>query len=242
VLAPFGDPIVFLFIGSFMLARAMMLHRLDHRFALAILSLRWVRGHPARLLGALGLVTAAISMWVSNTATTAMMLPIALGLLHARQGLRTSEGSPLEVRRWPYATGFFSGQPYAQISSPALTATSAPGGNNSWPTRTNAGWRSPSASPPGRCATRSMLNLEGRAAALYWECEGPENRMMMGQEKFLGKFFEGKKEILGEYRIHSQSTLKTQFSGFGGRGCNLCPVAKGIETWMAVGVPMLVVM
>jgi hypothetical protein len=136
----------------------------------------------------------------------------------------------------------FTGQPYAQISSPALTATSAPGGNNSWPTRTNAGWRSPSASPPGRCATRSMLNLEGRAAALYWECEGPENRMMMGQEKFLGKFFEGKKEILGEYRIHSQSTLKTQFSGFGGRGCNLCPVAKGIETWMAVGVPMLVVM
>lgn len=109
VLAPFSDPIVFLFIGSFILARAMMLHGLDRRFALAILSLRWVKGRPMRLLGALGLVTAAISMWVSNTATTAMMLPIALGLLRTLHNLRTPEGAcpgvSFDVRRWPYATG-----------------------------------------------------------------------------------------------------------------------------------------
>lgn len=107
VFGPFADPIIFLFVGSFILARAMMLHRLDRRFALTILSPRWVRSHPARLLAALGLVTALISMWVSNTATTAMMLPIALGVLNALKDLgKGKSGSPLNASRWPFATGF----------------------------------------------------------------------------------------------------------------------------------------
>src|SRR5918993_1690325 len=50
VLAYFADPIVFLFIGSFMLARAMMVHRLDRRIALAFLSIRWISAHPGRIL------------------------------------------------------------------------------------------------------------------------------------------------------------------------------------------------
>src|SRR5215207_483937 len=74
VLAYFADPIVFLFIGSFILARAMMLHGLDQRIALSFLSIRWLSARPGRLLAGLGIVTAAVSMWVSNTATTAMML------------------------------------------------------------------------------------------------------------------------------------------------------------------------
>jgi solute carrier family 13 (sodium-dependent dicarboxylate transporter), member 2/3/5 len=108
VLAYFADPIVFLFIGSFMLARAMTIHRLDRRIALGFLSIGWIGARPGRILAGMGLVTALISMWVSNTATTAMMLPIALGILGALHAVRVSRGEasgPLNARAWPYATG-----------------------------------------------------------------------------------------------------------------------------------------
>jgi sodium-dependent dicarboxylate transporter 2/3/5 len=109
VLAPFADPIIFLFMGSFFLARAMEIHGLDRRVALRILSTRWIGGRPARVLAAMGLITAVISMWVSNTATTAMMLPIAVGILTALHAVRVRIGiapaGPLDARTWPFATG-----------------------------------------------------------------------------------------------------------------------------------------
>jgi sodium-dependent dicarboxylate transporter 2/3/5 len=46
--APYADPILFLFVGSFLAARAMARHGLDKRFAHAIVSLRVIGGHPAR--------------------------------------------------------------------------------------------------------------------------------------------------------------------------------------------------
>jgi sodium-dependent dicarboxylate transporter 2/3/5 len=81
--APFGDPLIFLFIGTFMLAQAITFHRLDRRFAYAILGLRPVGDRPGRLLAAYAGVACLISMWISNTATTAMMFPIGLALLAA---------------------------------------------------------------------------------------------------------------------------------------------------------------
>jgi sodium-dependent dicarboxylate transporter 2/3/5 len=108
VLAYFADPIVFLFLGSFMLARAMTIHGLDRRIALGFLSIDWISAHPARMLAGLGFVTALISMWVSNTATTAMMLPIALGVLGAVHEVRVAAGrasGPMDARAWPFATG-----------------------------------------------------------------------------------------------------------------------------------------
>lgn len=83
VLAPFADPIVFLFIGSFIIAEAMKVHQLDRRFAYAILSLSWVGNSSYRILFVIGLISACLSMWISNTATTAMIFPIALGILRA---------------------------------------------------------------------------------------------------------------------------------------------------------------
>ena len=79
--APFADPLIFLFIGTFMLAQAIFVHGLDRRFALAILSLPGVGRSPGRVLAAFAGATCLISMWISNTATTAMMYPIALSLL-----------------------------------------------------------------------------------------------------------------------------------------------------------------
>jgi sodium-dependent dicarboxylate transporter 2/3/5 len=81
VLAAYADPVIFLFIGTFMLAAAMRTSGLDRRFALALLHREWATRTPARLMATVGVVTCAVSLWVSNTATTALMLPIGLGLL-----------------------------------------------------------------------------------------------------------------------------------------------------------------
>ena len=83
VFAPFADPLMFLFIGAFILARAIFLHGLDRRVAYAVLSLPWVGARPSRILFAFGAVTALISAWISNTATTAMMFGIGLSILAA---------------------------------------------------------------------------------------------------------------------------------------------------------------
>src|SRR5215213_2863872 len=86
VFAPFADPLMFLFIGAFILARAIFLHGLDRRFAYAVLSLPWVGARPSRILLAFGAVTTFISGWISNTATTAMMFGIGLSILAALRG------------------------------------------------------------------------------------------------------------------------------------------------------------
>ena len=83
VLAPYSDPIIFLFIGSFILAAAMQETGLDRRFAFAILRYPWATRTPGVLMLTVGLVTWTISMWVSNTATTAIMLPVGLGILRS---------------------------------------------------------------------------------------------------------------------------------------------------------------
>ena len=91
VFAPFADPIIFLFIGSFMLAEAMFTHGLDRRIAFGALSSRAVGGSPTRILLVYGAVATGISMWISNTATTAMMFPIGLSIVaHLTKG-RESE-------------------------------------------------------------------------------------------------------------------------------------------------------
>ncbi len=116
VLASFADPVVFVFIGGFMIARAMTVHALDRRIALSFLSIRFIGSHPARMLAGLGLVTAFLSMWISNTATTAMMLPIALGILSALHQVRVGAGlarGPMDARAWPFATGMMLMVAYA---------------------------------------------------------------------------------------------------------------------------------
>jgi sodium-dependent dicarboxylate transporter 2/3/5 len=80
-LASFADPIIFLFIGSFILAEAMFVHGVDRRIAFTTLSSRLVGASAVRMLVAYGAVTTLISMWISNTATTAMMFPIGLSIV-----------------------------------------------------------------------------------------------------------------------------------------------------------------
>lgn len=81
VFAAYGDPIIPLFIGSFLLAMAMELSGLSDRFAYMIMRQRWANNTPAGLLLSLGVVACALSLVISNTAVTAMMLPIGLSVL-----------------------------------------------------------------------------------------------------------------------------------------------------------------
>jgi len=79
--AAFADPVIFLFIGGFMLAEAMFVHGVDRRIAYTALSWKRVGSSATRVLLVYGGVAMALSMWMSNTATTAMMFPIGLSIV-----------------------------------------------------------------------------------------------------------------------------------------------------------------
>ena len=86
VFSVFADPILFLFIGSFILAEAMQVHRLDQRIANAVLRNNWVRAKAGRMIFLYASICFFISMWISNTATTAMMFPIGLSIMGVEIG------------------------------------------------------------------------------------------------------------------------------------------------------------
>jgi sodium-dependent dicarboxylate transporter 2/3/5 len=102
----FADPIIFLFIGSFLLAEAMLHHGLNRRVAFVILGLPGVGESPFRLLLAFGGTTAFLSMWISNTATTAMMFPIGIAILSEMARLQAQRsGRERDFRQLRYGTG-----------------------------------------------------------------------------------------------------------------------------------------
>lgn len=101
VFSPFADQLMFLFIGSFIVARAIFLNQLDRRLAFGVMSWSWVGARPGRILFAFGAVTAFISAWISNTATTAMMLAIGVSILRFLYNSPETRGQ-LDRR---YATG-----------------------------------------------------------------------------------------------------------------------------------------
>lgn len=76
--APYADELIFLFMGGFFIAAAMERSGLHRRIALRIVAA--VGTSPSRLVLGFMLATAFVSMWISNTATAAMMLPIALAV------------------------------------------------------------------------------------------------------------------------------------------------------------------
>ncbi len=78
-LTDFANPILFLFFGGFALAAALSKQGLDTLMAGKVMHL--ANGHLGWGVILLFTITAAMSMWISNTATTAMMLPLAIGML-----------------------------------------------------------------------------------------------------------------------------------------------------------------
>jgi sodium-dependent dicarboxylate transporter 2/3/5 len=78
--APYANPIIFLFMGGFFIALALEKHKLHERIALNLINLTGTSSNGI-ILGFM-LATAFISMWISNTATAMMMLPIALSVIN----------------------------------------------------------------------------------------------------------------------------------------------------------------
>jgi sodium-dependent dicarboxylate transporter 2/3/5 len=77
--APYADPIIFLFLGGLLLGLALQKCGLHRRIALRIVA--WVGLRPANLVFGFMAATAFLSMWVSNTATAAMMLPVTVSIV-----------------------------------------------------------------------------------------------------------------------------------------------------------------
>ncbi len=78
--SPYANPVIYLFMGGFLLAAGLESSGLHRRLAVAII--RAVGTKPANLVGGFMAATAFISMWVSNTATVVMLLPMATSVIH----------------------------------------------------------------------------------------------------------------------------------------------------------------
>ncbi|MQA10659.1 MAG: DASS family sodium-coupled anion symporter [Pseudonocardiaceae bacterium] len=79
VASPYANEVIFLFMGGFMLGLAMQRWNLHRRFALR--TVLAVGTRPVQLVGGFMIATAFLSMWVSNTATAVMMLPVGVSVL-----------------------------------------------------------------------------------------------------------------------------------------------------------------
>ncbi len=123
VLAPFADPAMFFLMGGMFIGQAMMRHGLDRRFALSILCSPWAGRSPATVLGGVGMSVCLVSMFVSNTAATAMVYPVTVGLI----GVMATGSGSASFARSPYASALLMMTAYASsvggIATPIGTTT-----------------------------------------------------------------------------------------------------------------------
>ena len=122
----FGSPMIFLFMGGFLIAKGMMVNGLDKRIAYGIMSMKWVGDSPRRIFIALGVACMLCSGWISNTATAAMLFPIALGLLEAIREMMAANGRKIDLTNYKYATGLMLMTAYACSIGGVLTPIGTP--------------------------------------------------------------------------------------------------------------------
>jgi len=108
VAAPYASGIVVLFLGGFMLGIALQRCGLHRRIALTVLVA--AGSGPRRLVGAFMLVTALLSMWLSNTATMMMLAPIGMSVI---QAWREEHGAGTEGAAGEFAPALMLGIAYA---------------------------------------------------------------------------------------------------------------------------------
>lgn len=101
--APYADPLIFLFMGGFFLAMAMQRWGLHRRIALR--TIRLVGSEPSRIILGFMLATAFLSMWVSNSATVMMMVPIALAVVYQTAEMIDRSGPDIDTREGEFTFG-----------------------------------------------------------------------------------------------------------------------------------------
>ena len=106
VYGAFASDTIFLFIGAFIIAQAMITHGLDRRFAYRILSIPGVARSTYGVIIAFGAIATIISAFISNTTVCAMLLPIGLGMMGALGGLisEQAEDDIADVSRLRFGT------------------------------------------------------------------------------------------------------------------------------------------
>ncbi|MBM1145776.1 DASS family sodium-coupled anion symporter [Alcanivorax sp. ZXX171] len=117
--AAYANPVVFLFFGGFLLGLAMQHWHLHRRLALHVL--RVVGTQPRRQIGGFMIATGFLSMWVSNTATAIMMLPIGMSVISL---LDDGGGDRREVNR--YATALLLAIAYSASIGGVATLIGTP--------------------------------------------------------------------------------------------------------------------
>ena len=108
---PYANPLIFLFMGGFLLALAMQRCGLAERLALQILRLAGSRA--TSVIGGFMLASALLSMFVSNTATTAIMLPIALSVVALAESRAPGQGGAEADERTNFGPSLLLGIAYA---------------------------------------------------------------------------------------------------------------------------------
>jgi sodium-dependent dicarboxylate transporter 2/3/5 len=131
VLPPYAADVIFLFMGGFVIGLAIERWGLDRRMAFSIL--RLVGPRPGAIVGGFMAVTAFLSMWVSNTACAAMMVPIALSVVdmvlvsRTGAGLKESGGIPQDrIPERNFATGLLLCIAYAASIGGIATIIGSP--------------------------------------------------------------------------------------------------------------------
>jgi sodium-dependent dicarboxylate transporter 2/3/5 len=105
----------------------MSVHGLDKRFAYGLLSRRFVGSSSGRILLIYGAVTGLLSMWISNTATTAMMFPIGLGIISAMADMIARQtGRKVTPERLRFTTGMMLMAAYASSTGGIGTPVGTP--------------------------------------------------------------------------------------------------------------------
>ncbi|MCY3969109.1 MAG: DASS family sodium-coupled anion symporter [Acidobacteria bacterium] len=123
VAAPYANPNIFLFLGGFMIALSMQSWGLHRRMALHIILL--VGSRPDRLVLGFMAASAFLSMWISNTATTVMMLPIALSVIDLVRQRLGPEAAPVG-KPFPFALNLLLGTAYGASIGGVATKIGTP--------------------------------------------------------------------------------------------------------------------
>ena len=120
--APYSNKVIYLFLGGFIVAFAMQRWDLHRRIALSVLQV--VGGNGRSLIGGFMLASALISMWVMNTSTTMMLLPIAISIITV---IHKSVGSLDDKARADFQYALLLGVAYgATIGGMATLVGTAP--------------------------------------------------------------------------------------------------------------------
>jgi len=123
VAAPYANPLIFLFLGGFLIALAVERWGLHKRIALMVLARAGTR--PRQLVGAFMVTAAGLSMWISNTASTVMMLPIALSVIGIVAAV-SSGGKVTGFDGSPFAKALLIGTAYGASMGGVATLVGTP--------------------------------------------------------------------------------------------------------------------